>query len=88
MCGMKEVTIREAQHNLGALLKEVERGEVVCIRRRAKPVARLVPWSAEEGEAADVDWGAVAEERTRIWGGKPAPGASTDEILGDLRGER
>ena len=40
---MLEVGAFEAKNTLGALLDRVERGEEVLIKRRGKPVARLVP---------------------------------------------
>ena len=48
---MVTVTVREVQHHLAALLERVERGESVEIRRRQRPVARLVPISDAEYRA-------------------------------------
>lgn len=39
---MKEVNVRDAREQLSSILKEVERGEEVCILRRGRPVARVV----------------------------------------------
>jgi prevent-host-death family protein len=36
---MKSTTIRQAQHNLAKVLREVEAGEEVEIRRRNQPIA-------------------------------------------------
>lgn len=44
---MKQVSVREARENLSSILKGVERGEGVCIQRRGKPVARVVPPNAD-----------------------------------------
>ena len=41
---MKTVTTHEAKTHLSSLLKEVERGEEVVVRRGDRPVARLVPF--------------------------------------------
>jgi prevent-host-death family protein len=40
---MKEIDVRDAREQLSSILKEVERGEEVCILRRGQPVARVVP---------------------------------------------
>ncbi len=44
---MKPVSIHEAKTNLSQLISRVEAGEEVVIRRRATPVARLVPLVAQ-----------------------------------------
>ena len=49
---MIEVGAFEAKTHLSALLEQVSRGEEVLIRRRGKPVAKLVP--AEQAEQQDV----------------------------------
>lgn len=43
MKGVDEVSAFEAKTHLSELLKETERGRSFLIRRRGKPVARLVP---------------------------------------------
>jgi prevent-host-death family protein len=40
---MSEVTLAEAKAHLSALVERARSGESVCITRRGKPVARLVP---------------------------------------------
>ena len=42
-CSMKSVTIHEAKTHLSSLLKQVEQGEEVEVRRGDRPVAKLVP---------------------------------------------
>ncbi len=42
------IGIRDAKINLSKLLKEVQKGAEVIITDRDKPVARIVPVSAEE----------------------------------------
>lgn len=44
---MKEINVRDAREQLSRILKEVERGEEVCILRRGRPVARVVRPAAE-----------------------------------------
>ena len=55
---MLEIGAFEAKNTLGALLDRVERGEEVLIKRRGKPIARLVP--AEGGFDRDKARRAVA----------------------------
>ena len=49
---MLEVGAFEAKTHLSALLEQVSQGEEVLIRRRGKPVAKLVP--VEQAEQEDV----------------------------------
>jgi antitoxin (DNA-binding transcriptional repressor) of toxin-antitoxin stability system len=46
MLHMKSVSLRQMQHNLSAILREVDRGREVLVTRRKRVVARLVPPSA------------------------------------------
>ncbi|MDA8528503.1 type II toxin-antitoxin system prevent-host-death family antitoxin [Opitutaceae bacterium] len=80
---MKTVTIREAQHNLGKILLEVEAGQTVQITRRRVPLARLVPEPSRVDDKAGVDW---SDHAVRV----VSNGKSThsDEVLDDLRGDR
>jgi prevent-host-death family protein len=43
MTDMKTVSVRELQQNLKRVMARVERGEVVEVTRRRRPVARLAP---------------------------------------------
>jgi prevent-host-death family protein len=43
MTDMKSVSVRELQQNLKRVMARVERGEVVEVTRRRRPVARLGP---------------------------------------------
>lgn len=45
-----EVTVQDAKTQLSRLLRRVEAGETVTIRRGKKPVARLVRIESPEGE--------------------------------------
>jgi antitoxin (DNA-binding transcriptional repressor) of toxin-antitoxin stability system len=85
---METATIREVQHNLAAYVRRVEHGQEIQIRRRNRIVARLVTATAPPAPGADPQWGAVRERLHRRWGGKPAPGKATSEILYEARGER
>lgn len=69
-----EVTVQEAKTQLSRLLRRVEAGEEVVIRRGREPVARLVRIPAGEG-------------RRSIWGdleGSLAP--DFDDVPSDFRG--
>lgn len=56
---MKTATIREAQHHLSKLLREVEAGEEIVLTRRGKEVAKLLPM---ETAAKEVDWPSLLAE--------------------------
>ncbi len=85
---MKTVTVREAQHNLAAVLRRVEAGEAIEVVRRKQPVARIVPARSPGEASGTVDWSDLPERLDRIWQGGAAGGTPTDEILDDLRGDR
>ncbi len=84
---MKTVTIREAQHNLAAVLRRVEQGEQIEVIRRKQPVARIVPVRPVGDASGKIDWSDLPDRLNRIWKGAAA-GRSTDSILDDLRGDR
>ncbi len=52
---MDEVTVHEAKTQLSRLLRRVEAGEEILIRRGSEPVARLVP--ARDAGDPPVLWG-------------------------------
>jgi len=80
---VRTATIREAQHNLPAILRAVSRGEVVEITRRNRVVARLVP-AAPRPVGGLPDF--VARARA-MWGRRPH-GKPTSEIVIEARAER
>lgn len=59
---MVEVGAFEAKTHLSSLLEQVSRGEEVLIRRRGKPVAKLVP--VQQAQRKSVQH-AIAAWRTR-----------------------
>lgn len=69
---MKTATLREAQHHLSKLVKDVENGEEMTITRRGKPVVRLVP-TAEKGNpnGGNIDWAAEFKRIDRELGDMP-----------------
>ena len=62
---MVEVGAFEAKTHLSSLLEQVSRGEEVLIRRRGKPVAKLVP--VQQAQRKSVQ-DAIAAWRTRRTG--------------------
>lgn len=46
---MRKAGMREARHNLSALIEEVKKGREVVITDRGRVVARLVPPAGPEG---------------------------------------
>jgi prevent-host-death family protein len=64
-----DVTAFEAKTRLSELLRETERGRSFVIRRRGKPVARLVPYVRDE-QIADLSpiLKAFREIRSRVSG--------------------
>jgi prevent-host-death family protein len=67
-----EVTVREAKAQLSRLLRRVEAGEEIVIRRGREPVALLVRAPGRAG-------------RREIWGDLPGSmAADFDEIPGDF----
>jgi prevent-host-death family protein len=55
---MREVGVHEAKTNLSKLLREVEAGEEIVIRRGSRPVARLIPMKARAPRVLGQDAGA------------------------------
>lgn len=51
---MRTVPLMTANQQFSKLVREVEQGESVVITRRGRPVARLVPHSADK--TADPEW--------------------------------
>lgn len=60
---MKKATIREAQHHLSKLLREVEAGEEIVLTRRGKEVATLAKYQSKASTAGKVDWGPWVEQQ-------------------------
>lgn len=62
----QEVGIRELKNGASGLIERVERGEVLTVTKRGKPVARLIPADMPPGMAR-----LVAEGHVRWSGRKP-----------------
>jgi prevent-host-death family protein len=80
---MKSFSVMEAQHNLAALLREVEAGRELTITRRRKPVARLSPVPAGE----PVVFPDFTARAGKTWRGSWR-GASAQELVNESRGEQ
>ena len=78
------ISVRELQQNLKRILAHVERGQVIEVTHRRRPVARLGPVRAAVPLSPwpDLDARARAVFGDRIL----TPGAS--EVLAESRGER
>ena len=78
------ISIRELQQNLKRVMARVERGQVIEVTRRRRPVAQLAPVRATAPVSPwpDLDARARAVFGDRIL----TPGAS--EVLVESRGER
>jgi len=65
---MKTVSIRTMQHQLAAMIAEVEKGEEIVVTRRNRPVARLGPLASPASPAA------VTPAKVRhYWRERPLP---------------
>lgn len=81
MLNMKTATVRDVQHHFGKVLAWVEGGEEVQITRRSKPVARLVPTSADALSPAPLpDFAARARA---IWRAQPQGRSLSKTILAE-----
>lgn len=82
---MKSFNVRHVQHHLAAVLADVERGEVIEVCRRGRPVARIVPLSSDPPRSAD--W---SQAETRLLAAYPTPvgGVTATQTIEDGRGDR
>ena len=82
---MKKATIREVQHNLAAVLRQVESGEEFQILRRKHPIAMIVPIRAESSEKT-VDWSEHRTEVEIIFDGRVVTGKTVADLVSEGRG--
>ena len=82
---MKSFNVRHVQHHLAAVLADVERGEVIEVHRRGRPVARIVPLPCVAPRIAD--W---SQAGNRLLTAYPAPvgGVTAAQAIVDGRGDR
>jgi antitoxin (DNA-binding transcriptional repressor) of toxin-antitoxin stability system len=83
MAHMKTVTVRDVQHNFGAILALLEHEEEIVVTRRNRAVARIVP--AHVAQAPD--WSVLRNLHRNIFSQGPVSQASIDDIMRDQRGE-
>jgi len=83
---MRTATIREVQHKLARIIREVESGEEFQILRRKLPVARLLPVRKSAVETA-ADWSGHEKEIAAIFHRAPVLGKPLDEIVAEGRGD-
>jgi antitoxin (DNA-binding transcriptional repressor) of toxin-antitoxin stability system len=74
---MKQVSIREVQHNLSQILKLTEKGEELQITRRGHVVARILPPKHDDKK---VDWSGLYERALSIG----AVASDSEETLSDI----
>jgi prevent-host-death family protein len=80
---MKMVTVRDVQHNFGAILALLEHEEEIVVTRRNQPVARIVP--AHVAQAPD--WSVLRNLHRTIFSRGPVAQADIDDVLRDGRGD-
>jgi len=78
------ISVRELQQNLKRVLARVERGQVIELTRRRRPVATLVPIHAGDATAPWPD----LEARTKAVFGTRVLTVSGSEVVSEGRGER
>ena len=92
---MQTITISELKNNLSVYIDQVSHGEELLIKDDSRPLARLIPASAngdlDDDEAALVAAGVLrlpTEELTEDFWEMPAPEVSTDAILAAIKADR
>lgn len=82
--GKTSVSVPELQQNLKGVMARVERGEVVEVTRRRRPVARLAPVRAAGPTS---DWPDLDARTRAVFGDRIiTPGGS--EVVVEERGDR
>lgn len=78
MSNMKTVTVRQVQHHLSEVLREVSQGHEVQVVKRKRVVAKIIPASQPPRPRR---WPDFESRRRRLFGGKKLPGGSLSEII-------
>ncbi len=65
MTHMKTVTLRQMQHNLSEIVRQIDHGEEIVVTRRGRPMARLVPIIPQKTRAEWPDFAARAVRAKR-----------------------
>jgi prevent-host-death family protein len=87
------IGVRELRQNLSRYLTRVKAGETFVVTERGRGVARLVPFSSDAYAELATRFGATTPtgRLETVAGQLRAPGlpaGSTDDFLGESRGER
>ena len=83
---MKTASVRQVQHNLADVLRQVEEGEEFQILRRNRPVAKLIPIQDVYMEKT-VDWAEHRSEVITIFKGRTITGKPMEKIVSEARGD-
>ena len=78
MTHMKTVSLRQMQHHLSEILREIDHGQQVLVTRRRRVIARLVPADAP---ASKIDWPDFSGRARAL----AVTGPSLSEMLRDER---
>jgi prevent-host-death family protein len=81
--GNATISVRELQQNLKRVLARVERGQVIEVTRRRRPIARLAPMGTE----AVSPWPDL-DERTHVVFGDRIVTPSASAVVIENRGDR
>jgi len=81
---MKTATVRELRNHYTTLLRWVDAGEEVSIRRRGKVVARLMPVSAKK--PTRIDWSTSAALTMDKAGLPRLTAAQSEQLRNDSQG--
>ena len=82
---MKSFNVRHVQHHLAAVLADVEGGEVIEVRRRGRPVARIVPLPSVAPRTAD--WSRAGNRLLTVYP-TPVGGVTAAQAVVNGRGDR
>ncbi len=83
MTHMKTVTVRDVQHNFGAILALLEHEDEIVVTRRNRAVARIVPAHI----AQTPNWSDLRTVHQAIFSNALVSQGSIDEVMRDQRRE-
>jgi len=79
------ISIRELQQNLKRVMARVERGQVIEVTRRRRPVARLSPMRSA---SATSPWPDLEARARSVFGGRVLAATGGTDAVSEGRGER
>ena len=85
---MKSAKVSELKARLSAYLAEVRSGGTVIVYDRATPIARLVPYQAQDDDLAIIEASASPKELVKFKGVRPKKAVDIDKLLAELRNDR